>query len=90
MEVNLELSDFLKYRGSYETSNCFKSTLLLVFDKSYHDNTNNENNSQSVIVFIIYLLPRNFKHGIGLSLHILYYSFIKVPYYIYIYIYVLN
>ena len=58
--------------------------MLLVFDKSYHDNTNNENSSQSIIVFIIYLLPRNFKHGIGLSLHILYYGFIKVQYYMFI------
>ena len=55
-----------------------------MFDKSYHDSTNNENSSQSIIVFIIYLLPRNFKHGIGLSLHILFYGFIKVPYYMFI------
>ena len=27
MEVNLEPSNFLKYRGSYKISNCFKSTL---------------------------------------------------------------
>ena len=27
MEVNLEPSDLLKYRGSYKTSNRFKSTL---------------------------------------------------------------
>ena len=58
--------------------------MLLVFDKSYHDSTNNENSSQLVIVFIIYLLPRNFKHGIGLSLPILYDGFIKVPYYMFI------
>ena len=50
--------------------------MLLVFDKSYHYGTNNENSSQSIIIFIIYLLPWNFKHGIGLSLHILYYGFI--------------
>ena len=43
--------------------------ILLVFGKSYQDNTSNENSSQSIIVFIIYL-PRNFKYGIGLSLHI--------------------
>ena len=42
--------------------------MLLVFDKSYHDSTNNEKSSQSIIVFIVYLLPRNLKHGIGLSL----------------------
>ena len=53
--------------------------MLLVFDKSYHNSTNNEKSSQLIIVFIIYLLPMNFKHGIGLSLHILYYGFIKVP-----------
>ena len=57
--------------------------MLLVFDKSYHDSTNNENSSQSVIVFKIHLLPRNFKHEIGLSLHILYYGFIEVPYYMF-------
>ena len=50
--------------------------MLLVFDKSYHDSTNNEKSSQSIIVFIVYLLPRNFKHGIGLLLRILYYGFI--------------
>ena len=55
-----------------------------MFDKSYHDSTNNENNSQSIIVFIIYLLPRNYRHEIGLSLHILYYGFIKVLYYMFI------
>ena len=58
--------------------------ILLVFDKSYHDSTNNENSSQSIMVFIIYLLPRNYRHGIGLSLHILCYGFIKVPYYMFI------
>ena len=58
--------------------------MLLVFDKSYHDSTNNEKNSQSIIVFIIYLLLRNFKHGIGLSLRILYYGFIKVSYHMFI------
>ena len=55
--------------------------MLLVFDKRYHDKTNNENSSKSIIGFIIYLLPRKFEHGIGLSLHILFYGFIKVPYY---------
>ena len=52
-----------------------------MFDKSYHDSTNNENSSQSIMVFIINLLPRNYRHGIGLLLHILYYGFIKVSYY---------
>ena len=28
--------------------------ILLVFDKSYHDNTNNENSSQSIIVFNVH------------------------------------
>ena len=54
-----------------------------VFQIKTFDSTNNENSSQSVIVFIIYLLPKNFKHRIELSLHILYNGFIKVPYYIY-------
>ena len=43
-----------------------------MFGKSYQDSTSNENSSQSIIIFIIYLLPRNFKYGIGLSLHIFY------------------
>ena len=55
-----------------------------VFQIKTFDSTNNENSSQSVIVFIIYLLPKNFKYGIGLSLHILYYGFIQVPYYMFI------
>ena len=38
--------------------------ILLVFDKSYHDSTNNENSSQSINVFIINLLPRNYRHGL--------------------------
>ena len=41
-----------------------------MYDKSYHDSTNNENSSQSINVFIINLLPRNYRHGIRLSLHI--------------------
>ena len=36
-----------------------------MFDKSYHDNTNNENSSQLIIVVIINLLPRNYRHGLG-------------------------
>ena len=53
--------------------------ILLVFDKSYHDSTNNENSSQSIIVFNVHSMLRDIKYGIGLSLHILYYGFIKVP-----------
>ena len=32
--------------------------ILLVFDKSYHDSTNNENSSQSIIVFNVYSMLR--------------------------------
>ena len=39
--------------------------ILLVFNKSYHDSTNNENSSQSIMMFIIYLLPRNYGHELG-------------------------
>ena len=53
--------------------------ILLVFDKSYDDSTNNENSSQSIIVFNVHSMLRDIKYGIGLSLHILYYGFIKVP-----------
>ena len=53
--------------------------ILLLFDKSYHDSTNNENSSQSIIVFNVHSMLRDIKHGIGLLLHILYYGFIKVP-----------
>ena len=41
--------------------------ILLVFDKSYHDGTNNENNFQSVIVFNVHSMLRDIKYGIGLS-----------------------
>ena len=58
--------------------------ILLVFDKSYHDNTNNVNNSQSIIVFNVHSMLRNIEYEIGLPLHILYYGFIKVPYYMFI------
>ena len=36
-----------------------------MFDKSHHDSTNNENISQSIIMFIIYLLTKNYRHGLG-------------------------
>ena len=58
--------------------------ILLVFDKSYHDSTNNENSSQSIVVFNVHCMLRDIKYGIGLLLHILYYGFIKVPYYMFI------
>ena len=47
--------------------------ILLVFDKSYYDSTNNENSSQSIIVFNVHYMLRDIEYGIGLSLHILYY-----------------
>ena len=49
--------------------------ILLVFDKSCHDSTNNENSSQSIIVFNVHSMLRDIEYGIGLSLHILYYGF---------------
>ena len=58
--------------------------ILLLFDKSYHDSTNNENSSQSIVVFNVHSMLRDIKHGIGLSLHILYNGFIKVPYHMFI------
>ena len=36
-----------------------------MFNKSYHNSTNNENSSQSIIVFIIYLLPGIIDMGLG-------------------------
>ena len=53
--------------------------ILLVFDESYNDSINNENSSQSIIVFNIHSMLRDIEYRIGLSLHILYYGFIKVP-----------
>ena len=58
--------------------------ILLVNDKSYHDGTNTENSSQTIIVFNVYSMLRDIEYEIGLSLHILYYGFIKVPYYMFI------
>ena len=60
------------------------NVILLVFDKSYHDGTNHENGSQSIIVFYIHSMLRDVEYGIGMSLHILYYDFIKVSYYMFI------
>ena len=39
--------------------------ILLLFDKSYHDITNNENSSQSIIVFNDHSMLREIKYGIG-------------------------
>ena len=55
-----------------------------MFDKSYHDSTNNENSSQSIIIFNIHSMLRGIEYEIRLSLHILYYGFVKVPYYMFI------
>ena len=58
--------------------------ILLVFDKSCHDSSNNENNSKSIVVFNVHSMLRDIEYEIGLSLRILYYGFIKVPYYMFI------
>ena len=58
--------------------------ILLVFNKSYHDSTNNENSSQSIIVFNVQSILRDIRYEIGLLMHILYYGFIKVLYYMFI------
>ena len=42
------------------------NNLLLVFDKSYHDITNNENSSQSIIVFNVHSMLRDIEYEIGL------------------------
>ena len=58
--------------------------ILLVFDKSCYDSTNNENSSQSIIVFNVQSILRDIRYEIGLLMHILYYGFIKVLYYMFI------
>ena len=58
--------------------------ILSVFGKSYQDSTNNERYFQSVIVFNVHTMLRDIEYVIGLSLQILYYGFIKVPYYMFI------
>ena len=58
--------------------------ILLVFGKSYQDSTSNEKCFQSIIVFNVHSMLRDIEFGIRLSLHILYYGFIKVPYYMFI------
>ena len=57
---------------------------LLLFGMSYQDSTNNGRYFQSVTVFNVHSMLRDIKYGIGLLLHILYYGFIKVPYYMFI------
>ena len=42
------------------------NNLLLVFYKSYHDSTNNENSSQSIIVFNVHSMLRDIEYEIGL------------------------
>ena len=39
--------------------------ILLVFDKSYHDSTNNENSSQSIILFNVHSMLRDIEYGLG-------------------------
>ena len=58
--------------------------ILLVFGKSYQDSTSNEKCFESIIVFNVYSMLRDIEFGIGLLLHILYYGFIKVSYYMFI------
>ena len=50
------------------------NSILLVFGKSYQDSTNNERYFKSIIVFNVHSMLRDIEYGIGLSLHILYYS----------------
>ena len=57
---------------------------LLLFGMSYQDSTNNGRYFHSVTVFNAHSMLRDIKYGIGLLLHILYYGFIKVPYYMFI------
>ena len=58
--------------------------ILLVFVKSYQDNTSNERYFQLIMVFNVHSVLRDIKYEIGLPLHISYYGFIKVPYYMFI------
>ena len=60
------------------------NSILLVFGKSYQDSTNNERYFQSIIVFNVHSMLRDIEYGIGLTLRILYYGFIKVSYYMFI------
>ena len=38
--------------------------ILLVFDKSCYDSTNNENSSQSIIVFNVHSMLRDIEYGL--------------------------
>ena len=58
--------------------------ILLVFVKSYQDNTSNERYFQLIMVFNFHSVLRDIKYEIGLPLQISYYGFIKVPYYMFI------
>ena len=58
--------------------------ILLVFGKSYQDSTNNERYFQSIMVFNVHSMLRDIEYVIGLPLHVLYYDFIKVLYYMFI------
>ena len=58
--------------------------ILLVFGKSYQDSTSNEKCFQLIIVFNVHSMMWDIEYGIGLLLHILYYGFTKVPYYMFI------
>ena len=58
--------------------------ILLVFGKGCQDSTSNDKCFQSIIVFNVHFILRDIEFGIGLSLHILYYGFINVPYYMFI------
>ena len=42
------------------------NSILLMYDKSYHDDTNNENSSQSIIVFNVHSTLRDIEYEIGL------------------------
>ena len=52
--------------------------IFLVFGKSYQDNTSNERYFQSIVVFNVHSILRDIEYRIGLSLHRLYYGFIKI------------
>ena len=41
--------------------------ILLVFGKSYQDNTSNERYFQSIITFNVHFMLRDIEYGIGLS-----------------------
>ena len=61
--LNIIVSSILSSYYYYLEAKCIND-ILLVFDKSYHDNTNNENSSQSIIVFNIHPMLRDIDFGI--------------------------